>query len=75
MTIKRGQIGCLFVILLSFLALQQVVFGARHLQDKLDDVEKPDNMGTSRSTKDEYQGFVATIKREVPSGPDPLHNR
>ena len=81
MSIKRCQVGCLCMILLSFLALQQVVVGARYLQDKVDDGEKPDDMwSTSRSTNkstsnDNDQGFVATVNREVPSCPDPLHNR
>lgn len=82
MTIKRSQVGCLLMLVLSFFTLQQVVFGARYLHDMVDDVEKPNNnsWSTSRSinnstSNDDDQGFFATINREVPSCPDPLHNR
>lgn len=30
---------------------------------------------SKNNTEDDDEGFVATINREVPSCPDPLHNR
>ncbi|XVE62988.1 hypothetical protein DITRI_Ditri06bG0163700 [Diplodiscus trichospermus] len=69
--------GCFFLIFLSISALNNGVHGARFLTEKLEDQENkqyqkfwkenPDINGT--------EGVFATINREVPSCPDPLHNR
>ena len=61
----------LFMILLSILAMNSGVLGARLLKNemKMEDLAKP-----PVSVNGE-RGFFATINRAVPSCPDPLHNR
>lgn len=72
---KRSKVGCLLIFLFSFWAL--LVVGARHLQDKPRNYEEKPSIGntTVSSSANGSEGFVATINREVPSSPDPLHNR
>ncbi|XWS57550.1 hypothetical protein CRYUN_Cryun09bG0184100 [Craigia yunnanensis] len=71
---SRGLVGYLLLILLSISALHHGVLGARFLVEKFEDQEKPQE--TWKENPDSgTDGFFATINREVPSCPDPLHNR
>ncbi|KAL4354994.1 hypothetical protein GQ457_06G020680 [Hibiscus cannabinus] len=72
-------IGCFLLMFLSISALNHGVLGARFLTEKLEDDE-----GETAQTTWKYQnldngsgtdGFFATIDRQVPSCPDPLHNK
>ncbi|XWS58210.1 hypothetical protein CRYUN_Cryun08bG0015100 [Craigia yunnanensis] len=70
----KGLVGYLLLILLSISALNHGVLEARFLTEKLEDQEKPQK--TWKENPDSgTDGFFATINREVPSSPDPLHNR
>ncbi|PON76386.1 CLAVATA3/ESR-RELATED [Parasponia andersonii] len=75
------QVKVLFMVLLmSILALHHGVSGARLLlHEKMEDLEKKVPAGSTSSESsdniDGDQGFFATVNREVPSCPDPLHNR
>lgn len=64
------------MILLSVSALQHGVLGARFLTEKLEDQDqKPDEKTWKENPDNGTVGFFATVNREVPSCPDPLHNR
>lgn len=70
--------GLFMILLMSILALHHGVSGARFLlNEKMEDLEKDIVPAWSESSNntDGDQGFFATINREVPSCPDPLHNR
>ncbi|KAK8486408.1 hypothetical protein V6N13_090855 [Hibiscus sabdariffa] len=76
MVSKGLLVGYILLMFLSISALNHGVLGARFLTGKLEDEEET----AQRSWKDqnldeETQGFFATINREVPSSPDPLHNK
>jgi hypothetical protein len=73
MFISRSQVVCLLLLLSSISALHHEVLGARHLKEKVKNLEKPQVWKKSSSAED--GGIFATVKREVPSCPDPLHNR
>ncbi|PON43941.1 CLAVATA3/ESR-RELATED [Trema orientale] len=74
------QVKVLFMILLmSILALHRVSGARLLLHEKMEDLEKKVPAGSTSSESsdniDGDQGFFATVNREVPSCPDPLHNR
>ena len=78
MFISRNQFIGLLLIFLGISGLHYEVSGARWLSENYDKVEqnleKPQvQMNSSNSTGDGR--FFATSNREVPSSPDPLHNR
>lgn len=73
MFISRSQAGCLLLILLSISALHREVLGTRHLTEKVEDSKTP-QVGKDGSNA-ENEGYYGAVKREVPSCPDPLHNR
>ncbi|EXC15378.1 hypothetical protein L484_001168 [Morus notabilis] len=82
MMISRNQVRSLFMILLSILAINfDGALGARILllNEKVigQDLEKVPvwNNESSNNNINGDEGFFATINREVPSCPDPLHNR
>lgn len=71
-------VGYLLLMLLSISALQNGVLGARILSEKKleeDQQKKPQQTWKENPDSGSDDGFVATINREVPSCPDPLHNR
>ncbi|XXG54462.1 hypothetical protein AAC387_Pa03g2331 [Persea americana] len=73
MVISKWQLGLFLVILLAASREGSRVLGARHLQEK---VAKKDEAQVWRvTTSIRGEGFFDTSKREVPSCPDPLHNR
>ncbi|XVF41943.1 hypothetical protein PTKIN_Ptkin01aG0321300 [Pterospermum kingtungense] len=74
---SRGLVGYLLLMLLSISALHHGVLGARFLTEKhLEDQEKPQQTWKENpDSGSNSDGFFATINREVPSCPDPLHNR
>ncbi|XVF57425.1 hypothetical protein PTKIN_Ptkin06aG0204400 [Pterospermum kingtungense] len=66
----------LLLILLTISALNHGVLEARFLTEKhLKDQEKPQKTWKLENHETVADGFFATINREVPSSPDPLHNR
>lgn len=73
MFISRSQVGCLLLTFLIISALNREVYGARHPKEKVENLEKPQVWKQGSNKEDE--DFFATINREVPSSPDPLHNR
>ncbi|EEF49822.1 conserved hypothetical protein [Ricinus communis] len=77
MFLSKAKVGCLcLLIMLSTSVFQNGVDGARCLKKVEDNKEEPKNNNQEQSydtTGD--NGFVATINREVPSSPDPLHNK
>ncbi|GKV20659.1 hypothetical protein SLE2022_082410 [Rubroshorea leprosula] len=77
MFFSRGLVGYLLLFLLSISALYDGrVLGARNLREKLeDDVEKSETLEENSKNNNGDEGFFATINRQVPSCPDPLHNR
>ncbi|OMO99163.1 hypothetical protein COLO4_13481 [Corchorus olitorius] len=78
---SKGLVGYFLLILLSISALNNHgVLGARFLADKLEDHQEMAAASDQKTWKEEnpdkgIDGFFATINREVPSCPDPLHNR
>ena len=64
---------CLLLILVCILASHPTVLGARYLKEKMKDMEKQHMWRKNTDSGDD--GFVANTNREVPSCPDPLHNR
>ncbi|KAE8678166.1 hypothetical protein F3Y22_tig00111440pilonHSYRG00111 [Hibiscus syriacus] len=77
MVSKGVLIGYLLFMFLSISALNNGVLGAKFLREKVEDDEEET---TERRWK--YQnmdngtdGFFETVEREVPSCPDPLHNK
>jgi hypothetical protein len=73
MLISRSQVVYLLLVLLTISALHHEVLGARYLNKKVEDLEKTQVWKKGSFVKDE--GFFATVNREVPCSPDPLHNR
>ncbi|CAN6715024.1 unnamed protein product [Malus baccata var. baccata] len=73
MFITRNQVIGLLLIFLGISGLNDSggVSGARCLNEKVGNMEKPQ---VFNSPSDD-EGFFATINRQVPSSPDPLHNR
>lgn len=67
-------VGYLLLIFLSISALHSAVLEARHLQEA-SEKPWPRKESTSPNTIMSEEGYFATINREVPSCPDPLHNR
>ncbi|WOG84348.1 hypothetical protein DCAR_0103531 [Daucus carota subsp. sativus] len=66
--LKNGKFaGYFLLIFLSISAINSVALGGRILQDV---VEKPQQWSQVPD-----KGFFANVDREVPSCPDPLHNR
>ncbi|KAG7968552.1 hypothetical protein I3843_08G160100 [Carya illinoinensis] len=74
MFISRSQVGCLLLTFLIISALNREVLGARHPKEKAENLEKTQVSKQGSNTEDD-QDFFAAINREVPSSPDPLHNR
>ncbi|XVF06112.1 hypothetical protein REPUB_Repub06bG0019800 [Reevesia pubescens] len=74
---KGFLVGYLLLILLSISALNHGVLGARFLTEKLEmeDEEIKPQKTWKENPENGTDGFFATINREVPSCPDPLHNR
>ncbi|GKV08975.1 hypothetical protein SLE2022_126740 [Rubroshorea leprosula] len=74
---SRGSVGYLLLFLLCVSALYNGrVLGARNLSEKLeDDAEKSQALKENSKYNNGDEGSFATIDREVPSCPDPLHNR
>ncbi|CAN4111153.1 unnamed protein product [Withania somnifera] len=81
MLAKRSIV--LLLIILMFSAIQEDVLGGRAYllpQDKnntnIEDNAQSPVATTARSSHvGDEGGFVAYVNREVPSSPDPLHNR
>ncbi|KAL6496720.1 hypothetical protein OROHE_027375 [Orobanche hederae] len=72
-SITRNQVFGLLLILLWISSLHHHgVSGARCLNEKVDNVVERPQFLDSNSTEDSR--FFATIDRQVPSSPDPLHN-
>lgn len=74
MFMSRRQVGCFLLILLSISAFHHGVLGARYLKEKVEDMKKSQNWKEG-SNADQDSGFVARVNREIPSCPDPLHNK
>ncbi|KAJ7977985.1 CLAVATA3/ESR-RELATED [Quillaja saponaria] len=70
---SRTQVGYLLLIFLSISALNHEASGTRYLKIEVH-LEKPP-VWKKISTNETEEGFFATVNREVPSCPDPLHNR
>ncbi|KAK2972487.1 hypothetical protein RJ640_017659 [Escallonia rubra] len=69
-------VGVFLLISLTISAIQSGALGARYLEDyTLEDGEISESWRKSSTKTPGDEGFVATINREVPSSPDPLHNR
>ena len=66
--------ACLVLVLLSISAFYHGVVGARNLKENLKAMEKTQNEKEGANTEDN-NGYVANVNREVPSCPDPIHNR
>ena len=79
MSLSKAKVRCsLLIILLSISAFYNGVDGARYLKEQAEDKnQEPKNaINNNLQVSDtEGNGFFATIHREVPSGPDPLHNK
>ncbi|KAK9016994.1 hypothetical protein V6N11_079484 [Hibiscus sabdariffa] len=76
MVSKGLLVGYILLMFLSISALNHGVLGARFLTEKLEDEEETAQRSwKDQSLDEETQGFFATINREVPSSPDPLHNK
>ncbi|KAK7258849.1 hypothetical protein RIF29_24437 [Crotalaria pallida] len=73
MSISRTQMGYLLLMLLSISVLNHEALGARHVE-KMEHVHNSEVWRKS-STNEKDGGSFATLNREVPSSPDPLHNR
>ncbi|KAL5783675.1 hypothetical protein ACOSP7_008704 [Xanthoceras sorbifolium] len=89
-TSKNHQVLCLLLLMIILISIHgAAVSGARHLKQMVEQVDiKPHDdqiwkESTSNNTTsgagddddDDDKGFVAAINREVPSSPDPLHNK
>ncbi|KAI5326463.1 hypothetical protein L3X38_035537 [Prunus dulcis] len=74
MFISRNQVIGLLFIFLGISGLYTGVSGARCLNEKVENPEKPQVLQRKSSSISTDEGFFATINREVPSSPDPLHN-
>lgn len=78
MFISKNQVIGLLLMFLGVSGLHYEVSGARWLSENSEKVEEnlvnaQVQMNRSNSSRD--GGFFATSNREVPSAPDPLHNR
>ncbi|KAM7272487.1 hypothetical protein ACFE04_027150 [Oxalis oulophora] len=73
---RNNQVYCVFLIFVISIinsAFHHQVVRARYLRE---DLGSPIQWNTTTSgNSGDDQGFFATINREVPSGPDPLHNK
>uniref|UniRef100_A0A3Q7F7N5 Uncharacterized protein n=2 Tax=Solanum TaxID=4107 RepID=A0A3Q7F7N5_SOLLC len=75
----------IILLLMIFVTIQQGVLGGRGylMEQDNNNINMEDNaqspVATTRSIShiigDDEGGFVAYVNREVPSSPDPLHNR
>ncbi|KAK8520213.1 hypothetical protein V6N12_004171 [Hibiscus sabdariffa] len=73
---SRVSLGYTLLIMLSVsVLLQHGVMGARFLTEKVGDKVKTWKENPERNGSEADHDIFATINREVPSGPDPLHNR
>uniref|UniRef100_A0A7N0V7X0 Uncharacterized protein n=1 Tax=Kalanchoe fedtschenkoi TaxID=63787 RepID=A0A7N0V7X0_KALFE len=72
------QVGLLLLVLWSISSLHQEALGGRYLVEEVAEENWARSLFSStrsgENEADDDHGFVATINREVPSGPDPLHN-
>lgn len=76
MSISRTQMGCLLLILLSTSVLKHEVLGARYVQEMEHVLNySPVVWRKSFGNETDDGGSFDTVNREVPSSPDPLHNR
>uniref|UniRef100_A0A7N0U5W7 Uncharacterized protein n=1 Tax=Kalanchoe fedtschenkoi TaxID=63787 RepID=A0A7N0U5W7_KALFE len=69
------QVGLLLLVLWSISSLHREAHAGRYLMTE--EHRTPKLLNSTRSGEDEADnghGFIATVKREVPSGSDPLHN-
>ncbi|CAL9003415.1 unnamed protein product [Prunus brigantina] len=74
MFISRNQVIGLLLIFLGISGLYTGVSGARYLNEKVENPEKPQVLQRKSFSNSTDEGFFATINRQVPSSPDPLHN-
>lgn len=84
---RKNQLICILLIVLSLSSLycNHGVVAARYLKDMQEVAEKNNkpqiwnnktsSNNASTAAAADGEGFFATINREVPSCPDPLHNR
>ncbi|KAJ4719479.1 CLAVATA3/ESR-RELATED [Melia azedarach] len=85
---RKNQFFCFLLIVLSLSSLYcHGVLAARYVRDMKEVAENNNRQIWSKSTSSNNPtafasaadsddgGFVATVNREVPSCPDPLHNR
>ncbi|XVE89696.1 hypothetical protein DITRI_Ditri20bG0016700 [Diplodiscus trichospermus] len=72
---SRGSVGYLLLILLIISALHHEVLAARFLTEKLEDEDMAQRNWKGNPGSGTDDGYFATIDRQVPSSPDPLHNR
>ncbi|KAF7817892.1 CLE17 protein [Senna tora] len=74
MSISRAQVGCFLLILLSLSGLNLKAMDARYVEEEMERVHKF-QVWRKRFSSQTGAGSFATVDREVPSSPDPLHNR
>ena len=72
--ISRTQVGCLLLILFSISCLNHKVLGARYGKEVDEHVHKF-QVWRKSFTHETPEGSYETVNREVPTSPDPLHNR
>ncbi|CAN4108725.1 unnamed protein product [Withania somnifera] len=78
MLIAKNSIVLLLMIFVTFSSIQKDVLGGRYLQGNkiTEEAQSPVATKTSSSSHvGDEGGFVAYVNREVPSSPDPVHNR
>ena len=77
MPISRSQVECfLLIILLSISGLNHAVLGARAVKEELESQAAVLWRKSLSSTETDGAGSFATgDNRQVPSTPDPIHNR
>lgn len=75
MFISRTQVGCLLLIFLSISTLHHEALGARNLKEMVENADKSQVLKKGSNNAANDQGFFAPSNRQVPSCPDPLHNR
>ncbi|KAE8684113.1 hypothetical protein F3Y22_tig00111151pilonHSYRG00078 [Hibiscus syriacus] len=77
MVSKGVLIGYLLLMFLSISALNNGVSGAKFLREKLEDdqAETAQRRWKYENVDNGTVRFFATVDRQVPSCPDPLHNK
>ncbi|KAI4301804.1 hypothetical protein L6164_035048 [Bauhinia variegata] len=74
MLISRTQLRYFLLILLSISILKDGGVGARYVKERVMLLDKTP-VWTKGFTDQTDGGSFVTVNREVPSSPDPLHNR